>query len=74
MPKPTIDQDVDALVKYDTFIRFLEFIKTLREEQIADMHEADSAKLQQISGRILSYDQILEMTDYESHAHLANLY
>jgi hypothetical protein len=30
-------------------------------------------KVQQISGRILSYDQILEMTDYKSLKHLVNL-
>ena len=69
MPEDNIDRDIDTLKTHDTFIRFLYFIDTLREECIADLHNAETEKIQQISGRILSYDQILEMTEYKDLKH-----
>jgi hypothetical protein len=44
----------------------IQLINALREECIADMHEADTDKLQQLSGRIITYDQILQMVDWQS--------
>jgi hypothetical protein len=70
---PDIDSDIKTLQGYDTFIRFLSFVEILREECVSDLHDAPTEKVQQISGRILSYDQILEMTDYKSLKHLVNL-
>lgn len=70
MPEDNIDRDIDTLKTHDTFIRFLNFIDTLREECIADLHNAETDKIQQISGRILSYDQILEMTEFKDLKHL----
>jgi hypothetical protein len=67
-----IDKDIDTLKTHDTFIRFLLFIEELRDECIAELHESSSEKIQQISGRILSYDQILEITEYKQIKHLAN--
>ena len=66
-----IDKDIDTLRTHDTFIRFLSFIETLKDECIADLHDANSEKIQQISGRILSYDQILEITQFKDLKHLA---
>jgi hypothetical protein len=60
-----IETDINSLVTHGSFVRFLQFIETLKDEQIADLHEAEPHKVQQISGRILSYDQILEMCDYK---------
>lgn len=65
-----IDRDIDTLVTHDTFIRFLNFIETLRDECISDLHNANTETVQQISGRILSYDQILEMTNFKELKHL----
>ena len=70
MPEDNINRDIDTLKTHDTFIRFLNFIDTLREECIADLHNAKIDKIQQISGRILSYDQILEMTEFKDLKHL----
>lgn len=67
-----IDKDIETLKTHDAFIRFLAFIEILRNECIAEMHESSSEKIQQISGRILSYDQILEITDFEKNRHLLN--
>lgn len=70
MPKNNIDRDIDTLKTHDTFIRFLYFIETLRDECISDLHESSTEKIQQISGRILSYDQILEITEFKDLKHL----
>ncbi len=70
MPKNNIDRDIDTLKTHDTFIRFLYFVETLRDECISDLHESSTEKIQQISGRILSYDQILEMTEFKDLKHL----
>ena len=70
MPKDNIDRDIDTLKTHDTFIRFLSFVETLRDECIADLHNANTEKIQQISGRILSYDQLLEMTQFKDLKHL----
>jgi|TARA_R100000149_G_C5878449_1_gene142647 hypothetical protein len=60
-----IETDISALKTHSAFVRFLQFVEILRDEQIAELHEAEPHKVQQISGRILSYDQLLEMCDYK---------
>jgi len=50
---------------YEAFGRFVKMIHQLREETIEEMHEAPTERLQQLSGRIISYDQILQMADWE---------
>jgi hypothetical protein len=60
-----IDTDIKTLATHSAFVRFLQFIETLRDEQIAELHDSPTDKVQQISGRILSYDQILEMCEYK---------
>ena len=64
MEKPTIEQDIEHLQRHDQFQRFIELINDLREECIAEMHEVPTDKLQQLSGRILSYDQIMTMASW----------
>ncbi len=60
----TIQDDLKALQQYDTFGRFINVIHQLREETIAEMHEAPTELLQQLSGRIVTYDQVLQMADW----------
>ena len=66
MPKNNLDQDIEALSNYEHFARFINVIEHLREECISDMHDASIETLQQLSGRILSYDQILQMVDWKN--------
>ena len=73
MSKISIEEDIKTLSAHDSFIRFMKFIDNLREEQIADMYEASDSNLQQITGRILSYDQLLEITDYKEKLSRINL-
>jgi|GEM_PF-1895818 len=63
--KPSLQEDVDSLSNYESFARLVNVIKALREECIVDMHESSTDKLQQLSGRIISYDQILQMCSWE---------
>lgn len=60
-----IETDISTLKTHSSFVRFLQFVEVLKDEQIADLHDAEPHKVQQISGRILSYDQLLEMCDYK---------
>ena len=73
MSNISIEQDIKTLSAHDSFIRFMAFIDTLREEQIAEMYGASDSNLQQITGRILSYDQLLEITDYKEKLSRINL-
>jgi len=60
-----IQEDIKALQSYESFARFINLIHSLREETISELHEAPSDRIQQISGRIITYDQILQMCDWE---------
>jgi hypothetical protein len=65
-PATNIQADLETLSQYDAFARFMGFVLTMREECIEELHLANSDNIQQISGRLLSYDQILHMVDYDS--------
>ena len=60
-----IQDDIKSLQNYESFARFMALIHSLREETISELHEAPSDKMQQISGRIITYDQVLQMCDWE---------
>ena len=60
-----IQDDIKSLQSYEAFARFINLLHSLREETISELHEAPSEKMQQISGRIITYDQILQMCDWE---------
>lgn len=60
-----IQDDIKTLHNYEAFARFINLIHSLREETISELHEAPSDKMQQISGRIITYDQVLQMCDWE---------
>jgi|TARA_R110001599_G_scaffold139218_1_gene318963 hypothetical protein len=61
----SLELDIKALANHETFARFIEVIHSLREETISEMHNADVDKLQQLSGRIITYDQIIQMADWQ---------
>ena len=62
----SLDEDLKALSQHEHFARFLQVISDLREETIEELHEATSDNIQQISGRILTYDQVLQMCDWRN--------
>ncbi len=57
-------QKLDALQHNDTFVAFLDSLKDQRESFIQAMHAAPVERLQQISGRILMLDEVLESAGY----------
>ena len=54
-----IQDDIKTLYNYEAFARFIKMVHELREESIEELHEATSDNIQQISGRIITYDQLL---------------
>ena len=62
----TLEKAVEHLANYKEFAFLSTVIKSLREECIGEMHSADTSALQQLSGRIISYDQILQIIDHEN--------
>ena len=62
----SLEEDLQTLSQHEHFARFLQVLSDLREETIEELHEATSDNIQQISGRILTYDQILQMCDWRN--------
>ena len=40
-------------------------VHDLREEAIEELHEASIENIQQISGRIITYDQLLQLSSWQ---------
>jgi len=62
----SLQEDLQALSNHEHFARFLQVISDLREETIEELHNASNEQIQQISGRILTYDQVLQMCDWRN--------
>ena len=60
-----IQDDIKTLHNYEAFARFIKLIHNLREEAIEELHEANNETIQQISGRIITYDQVLQLVNWE---------
>tara|TARA_R110002020_G_scaffold148662_1_gene324593 strand:+ start:3761 stop:3979 length:219 start_codon:yes stop_codon:yes gene_type:complete len=60
-----IQDDIKTLYNYEAFARFMKMVHQLREETIEELHEATSNNIQQISGRIITYDQLLQLVNWE---------
>ena len=61
----SIEKDLQALHNYEHFARFVQVMYNLREEAIAELHEAPTEQIQQVSGRIITYDQMLQFAGWE---------
>lgn len=61
----SIQDDVKTLHNHEAFARFVDMIHKLREETIEELHEASSDTIQQVSGRIITYDQVLQFAGWE---------
>ena len=60
-----IQDDIKTLYNYEAFARFIKMVHQLREESIEELHEATNNNIQQISGRIITYDQLLQLVNWE---------
>ena len=61
-----LEEDLQTLSTHESFARFIETVYSLREEAIASMFESDKGQVQQISGTILAYDQLLKMVNWNA--------
>jgi hypothetical protein len=61
-----LEKALEALSNHESFYTFINTIHQLREESIGELHKADYDNLHQVSGKILAYDQLLQMADYET--------
>ena len=60
-----IQDDIEKLHEYEAFARFVKMIHELREETIQELHEAPTEQIQQVSGRVITYDQIIQMAGFD---------
>jgi len=58
-----LQDSVNMLANYEAFAIYLKNVKQMREQAITDMHNVNTDALQQISGRILAYNDILSMSE-----------
>jgi|TARA_X000001388_G_scaffold63507_1_gene49482 hypothetical protein len=61
----SIQDDVKMMHNHEAFARFIAMIHQLREETIEELHEAPTELIQQVSGRIITYDQVLQFARWE---------
>lgn len=60
-----MQEDIEALTQHESFARFIQTVEAAREEVIGDMASASVEQIQQLAGRILAYDDILKMVDWD---------
>ena len=60
-----IQDDIKTLHNYEAFARFIKMVPELREETIQELHESSVDGIQQVSGRIITYDQILQLVNWD---------
>lgn len=60
------DEDIEFLSKYEQFARFIYSVSTAKDAAIKDLHDANTDQVQQISGKIVAYDDVVDMADFES--------
>ena len=61
----SLEKSLDRLSHISEFAQFLQCVQDERESCIAALFDSETHKIQQISGQILAYDQILKMSDAE---------
>lgn len=54
------EKDLDGLSRSEPFARLVKFIYDEREKCIAEMHDVPTDSLQQLAGRILAANDLLE--------------
>lgn len=60
------EKDMAQLSNYDSFARVVQFIADEREVSIAELHEAGTEQIQQVSGKILEASKYLEVFGWDT--------
>ena len=63
--KSQFERDLDALSTQHTFARMVRYIKMERERCIKEMHDVSTEGVQQLSGRILQADDLMDAFKWE---------
>jgi len=58
-----LEESLQSLSNHESFAAFIFMLRDLREECIEELHNAEFEKIQQLSGRIITYDQILKIAN-----------
>ena len=61
-----MEDDIKALSNYEAFARFIQSVESAREECISDLNSSNVEQVQQLAGRILAYDDLMKMANWES--------
>ena len=61
----TLEESVNTLKHHESFGAFINNVHQMREEAINELNSAPTEQIQQISGKILAYDEVLRMSNYE---------
>jgi len=61
----TLEEAVNALKHHDSYAVFLHNVHQLREETISELNKSSTQEVQQTSGKILAYDEILRIGNFE---------
>jgi|ETNvirenome_2_60_1030617.scaffolds.fasta_scaffold128631_2 hypothetical protein len=61
-----LQEDIQILHRHEHFGRVVQEIQRLREETISHLQGADIDVVQQTAGKILAYDEIIRLCDWET--------
>ena len=59
------DKSLERLHNSEDFLKFLDYVHGIREWCISQMHDIPTERLQQLSGRILATEEILNVAKYQ---------
>ena len=60
------NENIEALHNHEHFARFISVIDDLREQSIGELSDATTDKIQQISGRIIAFDDMLQLSGWKN--------
>jgi|TARA_Y100000114_G_C11756898_1_gene327328 hypothetical protein len=61
-----LQEALETLGHHESFAVLAKEIVKMREDSIQELHSADIDKLSQVSGKILAYDEIISLCDWDS--------
>ena len=61
-----LQDNLNVLQNHEAFAGLVREVVTMREDCIKELHSADIDRLSQISGKILAYDEIIAICNWDS--------
>jgi hypothetical protein len=61
-----LQDNLNVLQQHEAFAGIVREVVTMREDCIKEMHSVDIDRLPQISGKILAYDEIIAICNWDS--------